>query len=532
MIPVPRDYQVALEDAVRAVFSQGHRSAIAVLATGGGKTVMFGSIARKAANLGRRVLILAHRDTLIKQASRKLHDYEVEHGIIMAGVTPNPFALVQVASVQTIVRRVAKDHNFSFDLIIIDEAHLSAAKSYRQVVEAFPRARLLGVTGSPCRLDGKGLGVSSGGLYEKMVHGISISELIERGFLVRPVVYGALQHIDLSGVRVSGGDYNAADLEQAVDKAHLIGDAVDHYKRICPDVPAVAWCASIKHSEHVAEQFNAAGVRAVVLSGDSTSAERDQALADLASGAIKVIAFAQLLIEGVDCPAIGCVMMLRPTMSLASYLQVIGRGLRPHGDKQVCYVLDHAGLTMRHGFADDEREWSLDGVVKKKKTKAKDIDEVKIKQCMKCYRCHPPMPACPYCGFVYEVTRSAPEHVDGELVELSREMLDAQRRDQRQAQGRAHTVEELMHSTGMSRWRAQKIVEARAEKAELRDALVADLRVWADRTGEFPAPTFGFSFSEIRAMKPKELRELRARFDAHRAAKTGTGESFFQLETI
>jgi DNA repair protein RadD len=525
-----RPYQQTAVDDIRAVFAKQIRSTLLVLATGAGKTVCFSYIAKSAAALGRRVLILAHRDTLIKQASRKLAEYEVHHGIIMAGMTPNPTALVQVASVQTMVRRIRK-RSYNFDLIIVDEAHLSVANTYREVIAAFPDAYLLGVTGSPCRLDGKGLGLSAGGLYETMVQGVSIRELIDMGFLVRPAVYGSAMHIDMSGVRISGGEYNAADLEAAVDKADLIGDCVDHYKRICPGVPAVAWCASIKHSQHVADQFNAAGIPAIVLSGESSPDERDRGLADLAAGRIKVITFAQLLIEGIDCPAIGCVMMLRPTMSLASFLQVIGRGLRPVEGKDRCYILDHAGLTMKHGFADDIREWSLDGVAKKK-GKKKAVDEVKVKQCDHCYYCHPPAPACPHCGHEYPVASREPDQVDGTLQEITQEMRDAMRRDQRHEQGRAKTVDELMAATGMSRFRAQAIVKAREEKSALHDELVADLRSWAATTGEFPGPTFGASFGEIRKMKPKELKELRARFDAHRAARTGSGESFFELEGV
>lgn len=522
-----RDYQQDAVDDIRAAFARQIRAALLVLATGAGKTVCFSYIAKSAAKLGRSVLILAHRDTLIKQASRKLYEYDVHHGIIMAGMTPDPTAPVQVASVQTMVRRIKK-FRYHFDLIVVDEAHLSAANTYREVIAAFPNARLLGVTGSPCRLDGKGLGVEAGGLYEELVQGISIRDLVDRKFLVKPKVYGSAMHVDLSGVRMSGGEYNAQDLEAAVDKAELIGDAVDHYQRICPGVPAVAWCASVKHSKHVAEQFNAAGIPAIVLSGESTSDERDRGLADLAAGRVKVIAFAQLLIEGVDCPAIGCVMLLRPTMSLASYLQVIGRGLRPFGDKEFCFVLDHAGLTFKHGFADDDREWSLEGV-KKKKGKKKAVEQVQMRQCEACYHCHLPAPVCPNCGNPYPVAERTPNQVDGELQEITPEMRAAAQKEQRIVQGRAKTVDELMKATGMSRFRAQAIVTARAEKDALHDGLVRDLRAWAAETGEFPGPTFGVAFDEIRKMKPKAMKELRARFDAHRAARTGSGEQFFEL---
>lgn len=552
------------EDAVSGVRDALRRVAavLLALATGAGKTVVFSYIARAAAGKQKSILILAHRDKLIKQASAKLDDYGVEHGIIMAGKKPKPTALVQVASVQTMIRRIQK-YRYHFDLIIIDEAHLSAAASYMAIAEEFPRAKIIGVTGSPCRLDNKGLGRHAGGLFDELIQGISIGDLIDEGFLVRPAVFGSPQHIDLSGVRKTGGDYNQADLEVATDKPGLIGDAVSHYQRICPGVPAVAWCVSIKHAEHVSAQFNAAGIKAIVLSGKSSEEERDQGMADLESGAVQVIAFCQLMVEGVDCPAIGCVIMLRPTMSLASFLQVIGRGLRPIYAKGMpldtkkqrhaailagpkgpkCYVLDHAGLTARHGFADDLREWSLDGMRKKKGKKAEEQEE-RVIQCPACYYNHPPGPCvtcqssesgrvdghpskphCPACGHEYEIKQSSPEVMEGTLQEITPEMREAMRQEQRREQGSARTVEALVQS-GMSRGRAVRIIQAREEKQALINGLVSDIRAWSQETGRFPAPVFGVALSEISKLKPKALKELREQFDAHRAATEGEGVGF------
>jgi superfamily II DNA or RNA helicase len=213
-----------------------------VLATGAGKTVIFSFIAKSAAEKGKKVLILAHRDQLIKQASRKLRDYEVPHGIIMAGFTPNRHSRVQVASVQTLVRRLDKVKAwFQPDIIVIDECHLSAAASYRKILDAFPDALILGVTGSPCRLDNKPLGKEYGGIYDHMIEGISIRDLISRGFLVRPVVYAPAEQLDLSGIKKSMGDYDTTELAAVVDKPKITGSAVAHYKKICPGVPAIAW---------------------------------------------------------------------------------------------------------------------------------------------------------------------------------------------------------------------------------------------------------------------------------------------------
>jgi DNA repair protein RadD len=460
-----RPYQTDFVGEIRIAYRSGFRAVVLVAATGAGKTVVFSHIAHSAAEKGKRVLILAHRDTLIKQASRKLTDNGVAHGIIMAGFTPSPRRLVQVASVQTLVRRLKQmqARNETFDLIIIDECHLSAAKSYLDIRAAFPDALVLGVTGSPIRLDGRGLGKHAGGMFESMVEGISIKQLIDQGYLVRPSVYGSKETIDLSGVKKVGGDYDAEALATVMDKPKITGSAIEHWQKICPGTPAVVWCANVAHAKHVAEEFNAAGIPALALSGESDSSERENALKGLERGTLKIITFAMLLVEGIDCPAIGAVILLRPTMSLSSYLQVIGRGLRPiyapglpldtveqrfaaiaagpKGEK--CFVLDHASLWTKHGFADQEREWSLDGAPKKKGKKKDEDKPPAILQCPKCYHCHDPAEVCPACGHVYEVKVRTIEYEDGELAEITPEMA-LKLKDMRKSEVRsAKSVPEL-----------------------------------------------------------------------------------------
>lgn len=490
--PILRGYQVRLEDAVRSRMRDFGRI-LAVLATGGGKTVLFADIARKAAIKGNKVLILAHRDQLIKQASRKLLDTGLQHGIIMAGFTANMRLPVQIASVQTLVRRVDRlvDSGVVFDLIIIDEAHLSSAASYLKIVEAWPKARVLGVTGSPVRLDGKGLGRASGGLFDTIEEGVSISQLIDDGYLVRPCIYASREKIDLSGVKVVGGDYDSSAVADLMDKPKITGSAIESWRTHCNGVPAVAWCANVAHAEHVAKEFCANGIPAVALSGESSSEERDKALKNLSNGSIKVITFAMLLVEGVDCPAIGAVILLRPTMSLSSYLQVIGRGLRPiyaqgmaldtRADRMQaidagpkggkCFVLDHCDLWRKHGTPDEDREWSLDGA-KKKKGKKKDPDTEKVPdQCPQCFHVFPSAPICPSCGHVMERKVRKIEEVDGELVEITQADVELLRAAKKKEVGAARTIEEL-REIGIKRkyspyW-AEMIMEARRKGSSAR----------------------------------------------------------------
>lgn len=484
-----RDYQNSFVHQVRMEYRDGHKAVLLVAATGAGKTVIFSYIAKSAAAKGSRVLILAHRDQLIKQASAKLNDNGVAHGIIMAGYTPNPRRYVQVASVQTLTRRVKKmvEAGVTFDLIVVDEAHLSAAKSYMDVFSAWPKARILGVTGSPIRLDGKGLGRGAGGVFDTLVQGISIRELIDQGYLVRPVVYASKAQVDLSNVKKIGGDYDSEALADVMDKPVITGSAIEAWRKHCPGVPAVVWCASVRHAKHVAEQFNESGVPALALSGTDDTAARDKALADLSSGRLKIITFAMLLVEGVDCPAIGAVILLRPTMSLSSYLQTIGRGLRtiyapgmpletteqrhaaiaagPKGDR--CYVLDHAGLVFKHGLADEVREWSLDGTPKKK-GKKKEEKPLPIAQCPKCFMCHDPMPVCPGCGHVYEAKVRKLDEVEGELTEITPEMAARLKRERNREVSGAKTLEELEKVAAQRGYKpawARMVFDARKKKA-------------------------------------------------------------------
>lgn len=497
---VLRDYQDKAVHDIRLAFRQ-HKRVILVLATGAGKTVVFSHIALSAATKGRKVLILAHRDQLIKQASRKLNDNNLRHGIIMAGYTPDYAASVQLASVQTLVRRIEKvQARFKPDLIVIDECHLSAAASYIKILEHYADALVLGVTGSPCRLDNKPLGREFGGVYDFMVTGISIRQLIERGFLVRPSVYAPAEQIDLSGIKKSMGDYKTDELAAVVDKPKLIGDAVDQYQKICPGVPAVAWCVTVQHAQHVADEFNARGIKAVMLCGEHDTAYRDDTLKQLATGEVQVVTFVGILVEGVDVPEIGAILLLRPTMSLASYLQVIGRGLRPAPGKDVCYVLDHAGLSFKHGLADEEREWSLDWGEKKKKGKKKEREEpVDVLLCKGCYAVFSPDAGrlaatvraianpeftaaccCPNCGKVVETKGRKVEQQDGELQEITPEMAERMRKNKQREVHSARTLEELLRiaaQRGYSAGWAQQVFNSRVRKQEKEQAAILAARI-------------------------------------------------------
>jgi DNA repair protein RadD len=270
-------------------------------------------------------------------------------------------------------------------------------------------------------LDGRGLGQASGGCFDEIVVGPSVQELIEGGYLTSARVFAPSDPIDLSGLRTRMGDYETAGLLAKIDVPTLTGDVVDHYTKHAAGLPTIAFCITVEHARHVAATFRTAGYRSVAAHGDMKPAERDAAIGGLANGTVQVLATCDLVSEGLDVPAVGAVILLRPTKSLGLYLQQVGRGLRPAPGKDHLVVLDHAGCTLRHGLPDSPREWSLDGRPRKAKAPP-------LRQCKKCFALHAPAPKCPACGFVYPKVAGADgrkiEQREGELSEITGERLE------------------------------------------------------------------------------------------------------------
>lgn len=453
-----RDYQDLAVEALRSSFRAGRKAVLLVLPTGGGKTIIFSYITSHAAAKGNRVYILVHRQELLKQASDSLDSLGVEHGLIAPGY-PMTGDRVQVASVQTLVRRLDKVPRPT--LLVIDEAHHASATSWAKVIEHYKPA-LLGVTATPCRLDGKGLGVDSGGYFEDMVGGPNMRELIDNGYLTRPVVYAPPGRLDLSTVKSRFGDFKQKDLAEAMDKPTITGSAVEHYRKLCPGAPAIAFCVSVAHAEHVAAEFRAAGFRAASVDGTTPEGERKGLITALGRGNLDVLASCDIISEGTDIPVVGAAILLRPTQSLSLYIQQGGRALRPvyakgydlstkegrlaaiaASDKKAAIILDHVGNCLRHGMLDEEREWSLDGKPPRKGGFKEAEESLNVKQCPKCFAVHDKQPECPLCGHVYDIEDPVPEQVAGELQEVTPEEIAAIKADRRRKQGAAKTLEEL-----------------------------------------------------------------------------------------
>jgi superfamily II DNA or RNA helicase len=412
-----RDYQLNAVEKIRSAYRTGFRAPLLVLATGSGKTVIFCHITESAAARGKRIYILVHRAELLRQTSRHLARLGVDHGIIAPGVRMGS-DLVQVASVQTLARRLDRFEIQAPDVLVIDEAHHANASTWRSIINRWPAARLLGVTATPCRLDGSGLGVSSGGFFDTMVQGVSVRALIDRGFLSEPIVYSPPSGVDLEGVATRAGDFAADELNRRLDRPSITGCAVSHYLKICRGTPAIAFCCSVDHAVHVATQFNAAGIPATHLSGAMGAAEREERIEGLGSGRYMVLTSCDVVSEGTDIPIVGAAICLRPSKSRGLVLQQWGRALRPFPGKKNAIILDHAGNAVRHGMLPDtEQIWNLDA--KRRKRGQESI--APVQRCGECFAVFAASVLfCPECGFPVPQEKKAREieKVDGELVLL------------------------------------------------------------------------------------------------------------------
>lgn len=464
-----RSYQSGAVQGVRQSYLTGHRAPLLVLPTGGGKTIVFSYIASTSASRGKKALILVHRIELLRQTYEKLSWAGVRTGLVNPNYTPDITAPVQVASVQTLARRMDYLKAFNPDLIIIDESHHATAGTWRKCIEAVPSARILGVTATPVRGDGKGLGVQAGGIFDDLILGPSTKELISLGFLVQPIVYAPAQRLDFSGIKISLGDYDKKEIELRVDKPTITGDAVAHYTQLCAGSPAVAFCISVAHAEHVAAEFRAAGYRAHAVDGSMDDDERKRILAGLGNGQVQVVTSCDLISEGTDIPAIACAILLRPTQSEGLFLQQVGRALRPSDGKERAIILDHVGNCFVHGMPDDNREWSLDGEIRRKRGK-KNEPTIPVKQCPKCYAVHNPAPQCPVCQHVYDVAAREVNQVDGELQQITPEHAAKISKEKRRDQAQAKALEDLLriekergYRSGWAAhvWRARQAKEVR-----------------------------------------------------------------------
>jgi DNA repair protein RadD len=470
-----RPYQGDGISEVRYRIKSGKRRIVFVLATGGGKTVIASHVIHAAVEKGSRTLFLAHRKELIKQAFCKLVRNGLDPsqiGAILAGVTSGvclppvdyatltddelwhryarrrPSALVQVASIDTLRTKVLPEAQ----LVIIDECHRSLSAGYLRILRHYQArgAVILGLTATPVRSDGRGLGeilkvidehgalvLDAAGApvtfaaFEDLVVGATYLDLYADGFLVDQRVWTipASQLAELETIKITGGDYDQAALAKLLDVSGLVGDIVERWLARAQGRPTICFAVNRDHSRHIAERFAAAGVRAIHVDALSEDELRDHVGRRLLlpydhPERLDVVCNVDVFTEGFDAPGISCIILARATKSVRIYLQQVGRGSRPAPGKVDCYVHDHAGCAIEHGMPQWPREWSLEG--RSKKAKLKSPPTCVCEQCRAVWPggteiCTAPLPDSTVCGWVFPPPpprESPPEEQDGELVEV------------------------------------------------------------------------------------------------------------------
>ena len=443
-------YQTELVDQVRQHFLSGEKKVLLQAPTGSGKTAIMANMAKTAESQGMTTWFIVHRRELIKQSLLAFANEGIDAGVVCSGWPIKWGAKTQICSVGSLGSRASRLRRPN--LICLDEVHHICASSWTKIYKTYEDVFMIGLTATPERLDGRGLG----DYFKKMVLGPSVTSLIDQGYLSPYKLY-APPGISLTGVRTKMGDYVKSDLNQAVDKPLITGDAIKEYLKLASGKRAVVFCSSIQHSLHVVEQFNLSGIGAEHVDGETSIKDRDSAIQRFSRGETKVLSNVDLFGEGFDLPAIECAILLRPTKSLGLYLQQVGRVLRIYPGKDAALILDHAGNCERHGLPDEERQWSLDGHLHRSRG---SVNEVRIKVCPKCFAAQKVgSVSCSYCGYAYPITAQKITEVAGDLTEVD---VARVKRNKAWEESQAKTLEDwerLGESRGYARWKQWALIQ-------------------------------------------------------------------------
>ena len=377
-----RDYQKEICAKVNEAFAV-HRSVMMQMPTGTGKTVVLASLVRQFVDSdgsvsmsgaederGYSVLIVAHRIELVEQTGAFLRRFGIDHGVIAGGQWPAALQRVMVASIQTLSRCTDRHRRLAPSLVVIDEAHHALAETYKMLWRAWPEARFLGLTATPCRMSGEGFT----DLFEVLVDSWSVKRFIAEGWL-SPYDYYSIRpdseeqrNIDALRKRGADGDFQLRELRERLDVRPSIRRLFEAFGRFAFDKKGIIYAIDIAHAEHIAEYYREQGVAAYAISSKTPMAERQRLLAvfrgksgdgavDCCISHIQILVSVDLFSEGFDCPDVEFVQLARPTLSLAKYLQMVGRGLRPCKGKQCCTMIDSVGLYRTFGLPSVDRDW-------------------------------------------------------------------------------------------------------------------------------------------------------------------------------
>lgn len=334
--------------------------------TGTGKTRLFTSIISDINEFSInqkeavKILIVAHRTELIEQIDKSLKGYQVPHGIIAGGKERDYKRPVQIASIQTLTNKynVRDAKKLKVQFVIIDEAHHALAATYKKLWDMYPDAKRLGVTATPWRMNHQ----SFTDLFDRLVLSMPIKEFIRQGFLA-PYKYFSLK--DDSDIQKTiddieldrFGEFKESSMEEKMDIGSIRAQLLDSYLHLAEGKKGIIYAININHAKHICREYERAGYRAVSIDSKTPAAVRKELVAKFRKGEIDIIVNVDIFSEGFDCPDIEFIQLARPTRSLVKYLQQVGRGLRTHGDKEACVILDNVGMYSRFGLPDARRHW-------------------------------------------------------------------------------------------------------------------------------------------------------------------------------
>lgn len=407
-----RDYQQDMYDKIKEALKT-HKGVCGVLPCRSGKSWIMKKIVESACLKGSKVLILAHRRLLLSQHSKIIQNARLE-------------------SVFTEVNHLG-EHG-KVDLIIIDEAHISGAESYKKVCEFYNCKRIL-FTATAKRLDNKPLF-----LAEVIINGISGDELIERGYVSKYELYAPKLDIDLKKVEMSGSDFNNEQLGEVMLDRKIYGDIIKYYHKLAEGKQSIAYCTNIKHSLSIRDLFNDNGIPAVHMDASTPEKEREKIMSDFKEGKYKILCNCNLISEGITVPECECCLLLRPTQSETLYIQQACRCLTPREGK-TAIIIDFVGNCYAHGTPTEKREYTLDEKQIRIKNPSRE-PEVTARECSNCLRVYRGTdPICPYCGFDNKKTRK--QIKEDEKAELER-IQKIERVQKSREQGMAKSYEELV----------------------------------------------------------------------------------------
>lgn len=356
-----RDYQARALDELA---SASERACCIVAPTGAGKSVILREICRRAVALGQRVVWLAHRVELLTQAVGHLQTVGVYAGIVSAGYDREPFAPVQCASVDTLLAR--EGERPPADLIVWDEAHHSVAETYRTLLDSYPDARLVGVTATPQRQDGKPLG----DIFQRLIIAAQYSELLTAGHIAPCRVFRPEEYLK--------GDLACSPLEA--------------YRKWGNNERGFGFASSVENAHKLAREFSDAGYPSLAIDGKTKDAERASILEAFRNGELTILWNMFVLTEGVDVPDASVCILARGVGHAGPYLQMVGRVLRTHPSKQTARLLDLSGASHVHGLPTSDREYALNG-------RAIKCADEPVRNCLECGCTYPcAEDACPECG--------------------------------------------------------------------------------------------------------------------------------------